>query len=461
MPEPSPFDGPARPALCSHPTSDQVRDLFCAAPSPSIHGLLDLEQLLGLSLASVDAGAGSSSLGNPFASAPVVFLGHSTALSGELVSPLNPRAIIVGPTTTLAFNRGVQQVELVTRDQNSGKQNFYLVQFEQTCNASSSGCTAGDLFTPRVESDWTRVAIRDDEDLKNTPSDCRQCHQRGLDEPVLLMRERDAPWTHFFGPDQPATDPYPEPSGADLTRDYLAAKGDEPYAGIPSSFLRSTIAIVLESAVTVPQPLVFDSSQILTERWPYDAATGYSTTPLRSATWDAAYEAFKRGEQLALPYYAPRITDPDKQAMLTDAYQRYRSGELPADSLPDFGDVFPEGPRTRAEIGLATEPGAAPAQALVQACGECHNDVLDQSISRARFNVALSRLPRSELDEAIARLQLARGAAGSMPPPGRRQLPAESLAAVVEYLKRDTLPPEDEAFLERAAELGMAKRPSP
>ena len=41
-----------------------------------------------------------------------------------------------------------------------------------------------------------------------------------------------------------------------------------------------------------------------------------------------------------------------------------------------------------------------PPQLLIQACGSCHNDVLDQSISRARFNVAIGRLEREEVEQA-------------------------------------------------------------
>jgi mono/diheme cytochrome c family protein len=395
----------------------------------------------------------------------VVFLSHSTALSGALVSPLNPRAIMVGSLTVVAFNRGVQQAELASLDRQSGEINLYLVSFQQACNAAPSGCTHGDLFTPRVESDWTQVSIHEAEDLKNTPSDCRECHQRNVDKPPLLMRELDGPWTHFFAAQEgdaiypaPAAGfrDIPEPDGADLLGDYLSAKGDESYAGVPTAVLRNTIGFTLENFVTIPQPLVFDGSEIMNERWPWTEADGYAKTPVRSPMWDAAFDAFKRGDQLALPFYAPRVADPDKQAKLTDAYRRYSSGELDADALPDLADIFPDDAQTRAEIGLQSTPDATPAEALVQACGTCHSDVLDQTVSRARFNIAVSRLGRPELDEAIARLKLPRGAAGSMPPPGRRQLDPAAIAPLIAFLKASQHPDRDDAFLEHAAEVGMA-----
>ena len=89
----------------------------------------------------------------------------------------------------MAFQRGVQQIELAARARDRTGFDFYLLRFKQACNERASGCSPGDLYTPRVEADWTSTQIDDDEALKNTPSDCRQCHQRGLAEPKLLMRE--------------------------------------------------------------------------------------------------------------------------------------------------------------------------------------------------------------------------------------------------------------------------------
>ena len=113
----------------------------------------------------------------------------------------------------MAFQRGVQKVELIARDRGRDSRNFYLIAFEQACNRSDAGCGPGDLYTPAVETDWLEVSVVDDEDLANTPSDCRQCHQRGRDVPTLLMRELNNPWTHFFQP-PPATSPAANGPGA-------------------------------------------------------------------------------------------------------------------------------------------------------------------------------------------------------------------------------------------------------
>jgi hypothetical protein len=91
---------------------------------------------------------------------------------------------------------------------------------------------------------------------------------------------------------------------------------------------------------------------------------------------------------------------------------------------------------------------------LVQACGSCHNDVLDQSLSRALFNIDLARMSRAELDLAIARLKAEPGA-GVMPPPGERQLDPDARAQLIEYLESNVRSSDDDALLGRVARLGM------
>ena len=449
------------PGFCSREGADAVRSVFCVEEPPDIRSLADLENALGLVFPPAEyyenaAPSGVIGLADETVS---VILSHSTALGGDRVSPINPRVILIGGGSVaagsiLAFNRGAQQVEIVSNALDWAATNFYLVTFEQACNDEADGCRSGDLYTPRIESDWQAVTVQDAEDLKNTPSDCRQCHQRGTREPLLLMREVDGPWTHFFGPDVDDHTGFPEATGGDLVRDYLSAKGDEPYGGVPVRVIRGTIGFTLEEVVTFSQPVVFDGARIENERWPH-SSSGYPSEPQRSATWYDAYESFKRGEQLPLPFHAPRATDPGKQAKLTSAYQRFTRGELGADELPDLGDIFPDDPMIRAEIGFQTEPGATAPEALVQACGTCHNDALDQTLSRARFNIAVGRLDRAELDAAIERIDAPEGAPGRMPPSGRRQLDVESRARLLDYLTQDQRSREDDAFLEHAARVGM------
>lgn len=451
-----PVDDPgARPVLCARPGDDEVRDIFCADGLGAITSLLSLQTRLRVNSFPPTT---EEQLEGEFTTPPtdlVVFLSHSTALSGHLVSPINPRVILLGRGKQLAFQRGTQKVEVVVRDRRTNLLNFYLVSFSQACNRAPSGCGPGDLFTPRIESDWEHVRLDDAEDLKNTPLDCRQCHQRGRAQPMLLMRELRAPWTHFFGIENfvGALDA-PGPSGTDLMRDFLRAKGDEPYANVPSAYARNSAGFFLEGTVERAQPLIFDSVIIERELSAQEAG-GTAPAVRRSASWDRAYAAFKRGEQLPLPHFETRPTDPDKLARLTDAYSRYRSGQLAAEALPDLADVFPDDPRVRAEIGLQTEPDATPAEALIQACAPCHSDVLDPSISRARFTVALERLDARERALAIARLELPPSAQGAMPPQVARALPPDVRARLIAYLRANVRPAEDDALLRHAAEQGM------
>jgi hypothetical protein len=438
----------ARPALCDRGgRSDAVIDLFCGEKPAHVGNLADLQLGLGFREPEV--------IGTIYGGAVVI--AHSTALSGDVVSELNPRAIITNGQQFVAFSRGVQQVEFVAPDRmTAGQINFYLLTFRQACNEAPGGCKPGDLYTPRIESDWLSFKLEDDEDLKNTVSDCRQCHQRGLEQPILLMRELVGPWTHFFGPDQDEPLGFPEMTGTGLLKEYLRAKGDERYANLSVDVLRSTVGFTLQNMVPQAQPVLFDGSEIMNERWPWTEADGYPEVPAKSATWYTQYEAFKRGEQLPLPYFDPRVSDPAKQQKLTAAYQAYREGQLPAEELPDFADIFPDDPQVRAEIGLQTEPDAAPAQLLIQACGSCHNDVLDQNISRARFNIALARMSRAELELAVTRLKEPRDSILAMPPRGRRQIDAKGLEQLISYLQADSRPAEDDALLDSAAKLGMA-----
>jgi hypothetical protein len=447
----------SRPALCKREgRSDAVRDILCSATPLSIHSLKDLQHLLRMEPPAQAVAGSLDTVDTRYSASDFALLGLSTSLSGHVISPINPRLLLLGYDTVLAFQRGVQRVELTVLSRDGSTYDFYLLTFTQACNQSPAGCKPAELYTPRIEAEWTSVDIRDDEDLKDTPSDCRQCHQRGRDTSMLLMREISGPWTHFLEPVQstPPVPPVPGVTGSDLTHDYELAKGDEPYGGVTVSLVPASSPEDLEIRVGEAQPLVFDSAQIDSERFPY-GPSGYPTQAQPSATWQAAWEAFKRGEQLALPHVEPRPTDPQKQARLTEAYARYRSGEISADELPDLSDIFPDDPHTRAQIGLQTEPGATPAEALIQACGSCHNDVLDQTLSRARFNIAVARMDRAELNTAIERIGRDRTAPGVMPPPEARQLDEDVRTRLIEYLRRDSRPSDADALLERAARLGM------
>lgn len=444
----------SRPRFCAREAYDAVWTAFCDGPTPAIRSLRELQELLDVEPAERVPPRPDQDFYDPGVVSNVLAMSHSTALSGHLVSSINPRLIILGSSVHMAFQRGVQRVELASRSDVPGAFNFYLVSFEQACNGRPDGCSAGDLYTPRIESEWSEVAIEDAEDLKNTPQDCRQCHQRDREHGMLLMRELESPWTHFFERDRLGASMVPGLRGDDLLREYLHAKGDEPYGGASVDLLSNSSALVLENLVERGQPLVFDARAIERERWP--AVDGiYVRAPHPSPTWETAYAAFQRGEQLALPYIDPNATDPDKLAERSDAYRRYRAGELDASELPDLSDIFPHDPRLRARIGLATEPDASAASVLIQACGACHNAVLDQSLSRARFSIDVSQLSRSELEVAIERIERPASEPGAMPPKEARQLTEQARERLLVFLRGDASSLDPDGQLERAARLGM------
>lgn len=451
--------GSIRSSLCARMREprDAVETLFCGDVPPRIASLHDLQEQLNLVPYEPKDAPG------PDANQPVL-LSHSTALSGRLVSPINPRAFVVGETTIMAFQRGVQQVELASRPPGLREEQtfkLYLLSFEQACNQDDAGCRPVDLYTPRVESDWSSLRIADEEELKNTELDCRRCHQRAdRGGAQILMREVDGPWTHFLDALPPPDLQVPRPpgvTGEDLMRDFLAAKGSEPYAGIDVTQYRPSAAVVLETAAGLDQPLYFDSLQIERERWPHGAsgASDDPPDPRPSPTWENGYAAFKRGDQLALPYLEARATAPNKQVQLTAAYASWRKHDPSADELPDLADIYPDDALTRARIGLETEPDASPVDALIQACGACHNDVLDQTLSRAAFNIDLSRMTRAERGRAIDRIERPRTAPGAMPPMHSRQLSDPVKARLLDYL-RDLPEGEGDERLEHAAARGFS-----
>jgi hypothetical protein len=416
--------------LCHRGRSDRVLDVFCN--SPSVTSLVELRAALGLSSNDNDIYRGFA------------LVGHSTSLSLRGVSAINPRIIFVGPHADqdeplfLAFVRGEQAAEIVARDVH-GELQFYLLTFSQDCNQAAAGCTPGDLLTEVIESGWNDVNVYAEEDLLNTPRDCRVCHQPdGPQSPKLLrMQEIEPPWNHWFW--RQAT------GGHALIDDYYAAKGNEPFAGLPGAAIVTSqpglLSAALFSSHSQTQPNAFVSARIEQEvRQSAEAAGGNqpndNSVPGQSATWDAIYERAKRGEAITVPYHDVKVTDPAKLERMTQAYVEYRNGVLARNDLPDLRDIYPDDELLRAHMGLVTEPGLDGQGVLLQACAQCHRAGLDEGLSRARFRADLSKLDRATKDRAIARLSLPADHPSAMPPAVARALTKEARAKLVELLQR-------------------------
>jgi mono/diheme cytochrome c family protein len=424
--------------VCASGQEDQVHSVFCGEAPPEIASLSDLKLAFGLDPVKL-AGYGGSAL-----------TGHSTSLSRRATSAINPRAIIfrmgvhllnesIAPVEfiALAFNRGEQLVELAAINKNR-EYNFYVVQFRQACNERPDGCSPGELLTDAVERDWHDVTLYDEEALHNTILDCATCHQP--DGPgarkMLRMQEFDDPWTHWFFNSTTG--------GRALVEDYTAAKGDESLAGLPRAAIGGVSPGGLETIVGGGdhyQPNAFNSELIEKEITETAALEGGNQPvdnriPGTSQTWQLAYEASKRGEFIPAPYHNVKVTDPDKLARATEAYQAYQRGELAAQELPDLRDIFPDDHALLAQMGISTQPGLSGEEVLIQACAQCHNERLDQDQTRARFRADLRGMTRKEKDVAIARLLLPGNNVHAMPPARLRILSEEARDRAIEALRK-------------------------
>jgi hypothetical protein len=417
--------------LCGRHRDDIVADRFCGRQAPKIRSFIELRDALGLGPEDDSRYAGFA------------LNGHSTALSSRSVSAINPRLILLRPSglgaefLALAFVRGEQFAETVVKDRATGEFRFYLTRYTQACNEAPNGCSPGDLLTEAVEADWKTVDVYAEEDLVNTPLDCLVCHQPdGPGTPKLLrMQEFEPPWNHWFY--------HLATGGRALIADYLAAKGDEPFAGI--TYVNDSNPGLLSSTLRFEnsggQPNAYVSTTIEAEVEESAALAGGkqpedNSVPGESETWKALYARANAGKAIGVPYHDVKVTDSAKLARMTQAYVDYREGRMARQDLPDIRDVRPDDPTLLAHMGLATEPGLDGEGVLLQACAQCHNARLDQTLSRARFHVNINKLSRAEKELAIARISLTEDDPSLMPPARFRTLSAEAKKRLIALLER-------------------------
>ena len=426
-----------RERLCSRPESDLVIDAFCGDDAPPLSGLMDLRQVMGL-------GDNDNGINQGYAATA-----NSTSLSHRGVSAINPRIIFFRlenedvednvELIALAYTRGEQFAELVVRSRIDGELQFYLVAFTLPCEESTAGCLPGDLLTEAVEQDWGEISVYAEEDLLNTPLDCRVCHQPDGpgSEKLLRMQEFRPPWNHWLWQHSVG--------GRSLIDDYYAAKGDETFAGIPGPDILTSQPGLLSALVffagSDEQPNEYRSDLIEPEvRQSANSQGGNqpadNSVPGESETWELFYEQAKRGRAITVPYHDVKITDADKLATMSEAYAAYREGTLPREDLPDIREVYPDDPELLARIGYTTEPDMDGEAIMLQACGQCHNEDMDQTLSRSRFDVDLTRVEPMVLERAISRITLPIDDPDVMPPARFRHLDAASRDRLVEFLRR-------------------------
>jgi hypothetical protein len=414
------------------------QDLVPGGTMPTPHGLADLLALLGLTFADPHGQNGAG--GNP----AFAILGHSSALTARRVTSITPTAFIftpppaaggvpASPYALLAFDPGELFVEVAVNDPTTGDLNFYLVQFDKDCVSAPGGCANADLLTPNLVTGWSNVRVYEmSTALDDTIFDCHVCHQPDDAKPAFLrMQEIEAPFTHWFSAQTPG--------GQALLADFHAAHGSsEDYGGIPAALIDQSdpgkLAAFLAATGFGAQPNAFPSATI--EQEVSASAQGQPATnvpPGQSPTWQALYKAAAGGQFIAAPYHDVKITDPDKLAHMTSAYQAWQGGALT--DLPDLRDVFlDDGLR---DMGFAPPAGADGPALLVQACQECHNASLDMGVTREHFLVdQLDQMTRAEKDTAIQRLGLDPSTRLRMPPPLFRTITDDERAAMVAELQK-------------------------
>jgi mono/diheme cytochrome c family protein len=420
-------------ALCARGNGDAVSKAFCATGTPpAITSIVDLQKLLGLDFKAGQTGNGKN--GNP----AFVLTGHSSSLVTHFTSAINPRAIIFTPPnstgrvnapaplasfTVMGFVRGEGFVELISNDPTAnggaGDLNFFLFRFNRPCDGA--GCTFDELLTPKVESGFTGYSLYQDVDIKNTIFDCLQCHQTGgpASQKILRMQELQNPWGHFFRNNRA--------NGQALLADYAAAHAvTEDYAGIPGAAITNSDPAQLEGLVEnqgfQKQPNEFNTGKILDQG--------------ESATWMTLYTNSMASMDIPPPFHENRVSDPAKLAAATAAYQAAMAGTpLTMDIREIFLDAGASDMTFRPATSLVTANDGK--GIMVQICQQCHNPSLDQTLSRAKFDVTkLSTMTREEKDKAIKRLNLDDTAFRRMPPPRFRGLSAAEINLVVQELQK-------------------------
>jgi len=417
-------------------TKEFCQDLVAGGTIPDVHGLADLQKLLGLSFVDPDGGNGTG--GNP----AFAILGHSSALTARKVSTITPTAFVFTPPPAggakpsgyvfMAFDPGEQFVEVASHDPIADEVNLYIVLFDLPCNSAPGGCTPADLLTDTLTKNWSNVRVYESETaLDNTIADCRQCHAPQNDQPqILRMQENTPPFTHWFSSTTVG--------GQALLADFHAAHLNEDYGPIPGAMIDKSdpqlFAQMVLQAGFGDQPNAFDSATIESEVQASAPGQPADNVPRGdSAAWRARYDASEHGQFIAAPYHDVKITDPNKLAVMTAAYRDFRDGKTTA--LPDIRDVFLD--PGLADMGFAPTATTDGKTLLVEMCQQCHNANLDPTITRDLFLVdQLDQMSRDEKDKAIERLAPSLTTRLRMPPTLFKTITPEQRQAMIDELKK-------------------------
>ncbi|HEY4222691.1 MAG TPA: hypothetical protein VGO62_15150 [Myxococcota bacterium] len=414
-----------RQNLCARGRDNAITAAFCGTKAPPVSGLVDVEKLVGLGF--------TDNQGPAFA-----LTAHSTSLAEREVSAINPRAVLVAlpddrgdhNSIALGYARGEPFVEMAVGAPDKGLA-FYLLVYEQACDSTQAGCTPAQRLTPATESGWQNWTLYDDKDLRDTVVDCLACHQPEgpSGKRFYRMQEFANPWTHWLAS-------FTEGGNA-LVSDFNAVHGGETFAGIPPGRVATGAPFSVENLIRATgdatQPNEFPSPVIEAEvKASNDNEPASDSPPGQSATWQALYQSAVDGTAIPPPYHDVKITDAQKLAVMVRAYRDFAAGARP--DLPDIRDVLLD--EALADMSQRPKPGLDGKGIMVHMCSQCHNDRLDQTLSRARFNPAhLDDMSAAEKQVAVDRLGRAADDRLRMPPHLVRDLGADDITACIAALR--------------------------
>ena len=349
-------------SLCQRGNQDRVSKFFCQTPRSEI---TSLDQLI-------------TGLGLRNAQGQMLFAisGHSSSLVTTKTSVLNPRAIIfTAPGTpdyvAMGFVRGDGFAELAAFDPLKQDINFFVVKIHKACDPE---CSNFERFSPEAERNWQGVTVYNDQDLKNTPLDCLQCHQPGgvTARRMLRMQELQDPWTHWFRDNRPSVA---------LLNTFQEYHPGEDYAGIPAARIPDSDPADLEDFVRAAgfdlQPNEFQTDQIATELQQNPTAV--------PPTWMAQFQKSLDGNDISTPFYMISPYDEAKVDELGAKYAAIMAGTLAPSEMPDMTEMFRDD--AMGYLGFRAADGLDAAGVIKHRCGTCHNGDFP-GISRNNFDVA-------------------------------------------------------------------------
>jgi len=421
---------------------DVVANTFCGATPPKITSVLEMQTALGIGF--------EVAQNQRFA-----FNANTSSLAARGVNAMVPRLVMFSPANraadvvALAFSRGEQAMEIIARDNQTDRLNFYFAVYSQSCNTGSA-CKAGDMLSPDAEANFAEISIYPQQDLANTQLDCNACHlvdgAQGATRVLFRMQELQNPWTHFLRDNTRG--------GIVLLDDFQTMHpANEAYAGVPGNQISNSDPAQLETFVRGQgdgqQPNEFRTNNIEGQvRNAVPAQPADNSVPGTSAQWTTQYNAANTGAFIPFPYHDVKATDPTKVAEMTTQYQAV-VGTAQQNELVDMRDAFFE-ERLFEISGINMNPALKGQDLINAACTQCHRSNLDQNLTRARFNVNLAAFSNTttggmatgvqtgaerdrQLRTAITRISLPGTDNKKMPPERLRTLTPEQITDLTKF----------------------------